>query len=169
MLSYGVSMAVVKLGDFPPRTDLDQYGPVGLVVTVVIFGPIIETLLFQALPTGIGRALKWRRRWQFLVTMLPFAAVHFLIGLPTGMSAGLVGGSYFAFTYLKFRDASFAKAVAATSLVHGCYNLVAVALILASGGGHKRNAPTPVVPSTKTVQSIHRDELLAPAIITRHL
>jgi hypothetical protein len=57
-----------------------------------------ETLIFQALPIFIVRMLKGSIRFQILVSTLLFSAAHFPEGIATGLSAGVSGGLYFAFS-----------------------------------------------------------------------
>jgi hypothetical protein len=152
ILAYGLVLTLGHFFHFNKRKDLDGYGPLALIIIVVIFGPLLETLIFQALPIGVFRAIRRPALWQFLASVTLFGAVHFLIGVPTGLSAGLIGGSYFAFTYLKFREASFVKAVCVTAALHGAYNLVAVVLMLVSKEVPAVNRPNQaLVPTTTSV------------------
>jgi hypothetical protein len=49
---------------------------------------------------------------------------HFGAASVTGLSAGLVGGFYFAFTYTAWRRQSALRAYAMTTAHHALYNLL---------------------------------------------
>jgi hypothetical protein len=59
-----------------------------------------------------------------------FAAAHFTEGLAVGVGAGLVGGFYFAFTYVHRRERSRWTALWTTAVCHGIHNAIAILLLL---------------------------------------
>jgi O-antigen/teichoic acid export membrane protein len=104
-----------------------------IFLVVVLIGPVVETLLFQALPIFVARKFNAPFVWQIIISMVIFASLHFLEGIPTGIAAGLVGGFYFAFTYAHWREKSRWTAFWVTAISHAFNNAVAFVL-LALGG-----------------------------------
>jgi hypothetical protein len=169
ILSYGLIVPITHFVHFNKRKDLDGYSPLALIIMAVILGPLLETLIFQALPIGVLRAKRRTTQWQFSVSVTLFGAPHFLIGVPTGLSAGLIGGSYFAFTYLKFREASFLKAVCVTTALHGAYNLVGVVLMLVSKEVPTVNRPNQALERHASICHVVCGAAAAPARGVAHL
>ena len=104
-----------------------------LLLVGVVIAPILETLLFQALPVWIARLFGAGFATQVVVSVIPFCVVHALEGIATGLAAGLVGGFYFAFTYVHWRARSRWTAFWTTALSHAIHNGIAFVLLLASG------------------------------------
>lgn len=104
-----------------------------IFLVVVVIGPVVETLLFQALPIFIARKFNAPFIWQIIISTVIFTSLHFLEGIPTGIAAGVVGGFYFAFTYAHWREKSRWTAFWVTAISHAFNNAVAFAL-LALGG-----------------------------------
>ncbi len=98
--------------------------PVEAFVLMVLVAPVLETLLTQSLPIGIVRALKQSRLVQFLAGSVPFAALHFIGGVGTGIAAGMVGGIFFSHAYLEGRERSRWTAIWITAVLHSLHNLV---------------------------------------------
>lgn len=98
-----------------------------LLLTVLVT-PLVETLLFQSLFAALSRRLGLGFGWSILVTTIPFAAVHFVVSIPTGVGPGVVGGFYFAFMYVHLRRKSFHTAYWLTAASHAIHNLFIVLL-----------------------------------------
>ena len=96
----------------------------------VVIAPIVETLLFQALPVAVMRLFKAGFRWQVFAATVLFAAAHFTEGVAVGVGAGLIGGFYFAFTYVHWRERSRWTALWTTTVCHGIHNAIAILLLL---------------------------------------
>jgi len=109
-----------------PRSDLAKMTLFWLLGLVLIAGPLFETLVFQCLSLEFTSTLRVRRSLRFLFSIIPFALGHHFAGIPTVLSAGIVGGFYFAFTYDRWRKESLIVAVAMTFLLHSSFNLVGV-------------------------------------------
>ena len=88
----------------------------------VVCSPIIETLVFQAFPVWIARICKARFSVQILASAIPFAIDHALIGIQSGIAAGLVGGFYFAFTYVHWRKKGRWTPFWVTAVSHAIFN-----------------------------------------------
>lgn len=112
------------------RSDFDSLNPQDFFLMAVIFGPFIETLLFQSFPVFLARACKAGFLWQILISTSFFAVAHFRSGLEVGISAGIVGGFYNAFTYVHWRDTSRWKAFWITAVSHSLHNLILTFFIL---------------------------------------
>jgi len=104
-----------------------------IFLAIVVIGPVVETLLLQALPIYVARKFNAPFIWQIIISMVIFTSLHLLEGIPTGIAAGLVGGFYFAFTYAHWREKSRWTAFWVTAISHAFNNAVAFAL-LALGG-----------------------------------
>ncbi len=116
--------------DFADRTDLIGLSPARLALEVIVFGPPLETLLFQALSHGIARALK-RGPWARLaIVFAPFALAHFFVSVRTGVLAGGILGFYLALVYVVRRQHSFASAFWVTTGFHALSNSIALGLHL---------------------------------------
>ena len=101
---------------------------VGLLMLLV--APPLETLLFQAFPIFIVRLFKGSKHYQVLASTVLFSAAHFPEGIATGVSAGVVGGLYFAFAYAHCRENSRWEAFWVTALCHAIHNGIAFLLLL---------------------------------------
>lgn len=103
-----------------------------LFILLVIFAPIIETLLFQTMPITV---LKWLRAnfvLQIALSALLFAAAHFAISWQVGISTGIVAGFYLAFTYAHWSALSHITAYWTTTLSHAIRNFIAFLIIIVS-------------------------------------
>ena len=110
----------------PDRTDLNGQTPWVLIWIAVIVGPFCETLIFQFLPLEITARLRLRRFWQFTLSIVPFALAHLIAGIPTVISAGVIAGFYFSFTYVRWKRESLLAGVLMTYLLHSSFNLVGI-------------------------------------------
>lgn len=102
-------------------------------ILMTVVAPILETLLFQALPIFIVRRLKGSFGLQIAISTLLFSLAHLPEGLITGISAGLIGGLYFAFAYAYWRKRSRWKAFRVTAVAHSIHNGIAFLLLLLAG------------------------------------
>ena len=101
-----------------------------LLIIGVILAPSIETILLQGVPIKIARSLRASFNVQVLVSTIAFAAPHFLTGLATGISAGIVGGFYHSFTYAHWIDKSGWTAFWTTAVAHMLHNLTIFIILL---------------------------------------
>ena len=137
----GLESTVVSLGPAiffavffgpPERTLLDISMPVAFWMLLVV-APLLETLIFQAFPIFIVRVLKGSIRLQILISALLFAAAHFPQGIAIGVSAGVIGGLYFAFAYAHWRTKSRRQAFGITTCCHAIHNGIAFILLVVLG------------------------------------
>jgi len=126
VLAYIVANLVQLVFPAGPRADLTGKSAIDLCLVVLVAGPLVETVLFQFLPLEFTRAANSRRWIRFAVSVIPFALMHHLAGVPTIVGAGFVGGFFFAFTYERWRSESIVVAVIMTVLLHSSFNLVGV-------------------------------------------
>lgn len=134
-LIAAVLLTLVMLGagfDTPEREFLDLPMPVVFVMLLMI-APPLETLVFQAFPIFVVRRLEGSIRSQILVSTVLFSAAHFPEGIATGVSAGIIGGLYFAFAYAHWRSRSRWQALWITTVCHAIHNGIAFLLLLISG------------------------------------
>ena len=99
------------------------------LVLAILVAPWLETLLLQMLPVGLARLCGAGRSVQLILSMIVFAAQHFMAGLGTGLAAGVVGGFYLAFTYTHWRRHSRTRAFWMTTAQHMIHNTGAVILM----------------------------------------
>jgi hypothetical protein len=100
------------------------------LVLAILVAPWLETLLLQMLPVGLARLCGAGRSVQLILSMIVFAAQHFMAGLGTGLAAGVVGGFYLAFTYTHWRRHSRTRAFWMTTAQHMIHNTVMVMLVV---------------------------------------
>jgi hypothetical protein len=105
-----------------------------IFLIALLIAPPVETLLLQALPIFVARKLKASLRAQVIVSTVIFAAAHLTEGFITVISAGAVGGFYFAFTYAHWRQESRWTSFWVTALSHAIHNAIAVGLVAVMGG-----------------------------------
>ena len=99
------------------------------IIGAVFVIPWLETLVYQSTPIGLCRWLGWGRSKQVVVSTALFFVAHLTLGLSSGIAAGLVGGFYLAFTYIRWRRRSWWTAFWVTSLSHAIGNGI-VSLVL---------------------------------------
>ena len=73
--------------------EFPDWGAATVFLFLVVIAPLAETLLFQALPIFVARKLNASFNSQIIVSTAIFAACHFLEGIATGISAGVIGVS----------------------------------------------------------------------------
>ena len=104
-----------------------------LLVMGVVVAPVLETLIFQSLPVWVARLFKASFQVQVVASVVPFVLVHVTQGLGTGIAAGLVGGFYFAFTYVHWREQRRWTAFWVTAVSHAIHNAILIPLAFAFG------------------------------------
>ena len=115
-----------------PYREMD-YDPAVILISGLFAAPILETLLLQALPVWIARRRNARFSTQMICSIVPWTILHALEGIQTGIAAGLIGGFYFAFTYVHWREKSRWTAYWVTALSHFIHNALVLGLALALG------------------------------------
>ena len=96
----------------------------------LLFAPIVETLLFQALIIG---ALKWMGMGlgtQVAASAFLFALAHFGESIAVGVAAGIPGGLYYGFTFAFWLQDSFWTAFWVTAVSHFLHNLLITAMLI---------------------------------------
>jgi hypothetical protein len=114
--------------DIPHRLDSNPL----IVWKAVVLGPLLETLIFQSLPIGICRLLHFRAGVQMTASIALFFLAHLLQGVGSGICAGLVGGFYLAFTYIRWRHRSWWTAFWVTCASHVIHNGIVLITIIGS-------------------------------------
>jgi len=104
-----------------------------LFLIVVLIAPAIETMLLQALPIFVVRKFGGSFRVQIIISTVIFAACHFPEGAAVGISAGVIGGFYFGFTYAHWREKSRWASFWVTATSHAIHNGIAVGLLVLFG------------------------------------
>ena len=96
-------------------------------IAMAVIAPVFETLTLQLAPIEIARALRQPRTVQFLVGVIPFAALHFPMGIKVGIAAGTISGLFLSHAYLEGRTKSLWTACWITMVFHAIHNLFCVA------------------------------------------
>jgi len=93
----------------------------------------LETLLMQALPIFIARKINASIKAQIITGTVVFSVFHLTEGFGAFISAGIIGGFYFSFTYAHWRTKSRWQAFWVTAGSHAIHNTIAFILILIFG------------------------------------
>lgn len=101
-----------------------------VLVYMVLIAPFAETLLMVTLPASLARLFSGGKRLRFLAIFMTFTLLHYSNNLNSMLSAGLIGGLYYGFTYIHWHPRSKALAFWMPVAMHGCHNGVLVALYL---------------------------------------
>ncbi len=134
----------------------------------LLFAPIVETLLFQALIIG---ALKWMGMGlgtQVAASAFLFALIHFGESIAVGVAAGIPGGLYYGFTFAFWLQDSFWTAFWVTAVSHFLHNLLPTAML--SGENIERRRQTRMKSRRRTRRekettlSLNADGFCAPKI-----
>jgi hypothetical protein len=133
VVSLLVAILLVSIFGEGTRREFLNLSIVTSFFLLLIIAPPIETLLFQALPIFFVRLLKGSIRTQVLISTILFAAGHFPEGLVTSISAGIIGGLYFGFTYAHWRLKSIWQSFWITTVCHGIHNGIAFVLLAICG------------------------------------
>lgn len=126
-ISYAAGFILFRFFNFPRRSDLDGSSALNVFLGINVAGPLLETLVFQMLPIELARFAKASKTWQLLLSVALFAGTHFFVSIPTGITAGLICGFYFAFAYIRNREFSIARAFWTTAAIHSAINLITFA------------------------------------------
>ena len=113
-----------------PRKDLLGFNLSSLIIGALVVAPILETLLLQVLPISIAKTLHAPFSWQILVSVIPFAIMHFFSGIATGIGSGLIDGFYLAFVYIHWSKVSIWTGFWTTALTHMIRNFIGLVLFL---------------------------------------
>lgn len=116
-----------------PEREFPDWTIGGIFVVIVLLAPPLESLLMQGLPIFIARKLKASFRKQVITATVVFSLCHLAEGFGALISAGIVGGFYFSFTYAHWRSKSRWQAFWVTSGSHAIHNAIAFILILIFG------------------------------------
>ncbi len=131
VISWVVLVALSPF-EFEPRRAFDRMSAEKILLLAVVFAPVVETVLFQVIPIHCCRWFKGSFTIQVVISTALFAAAHFHENFLVGMSAGLVGGFYLAFTYAHWADKrGMWTACWTTAVHHGIRNGISVGLLLA--------------------------------------
>jgi hypothetical protein len=128
--AFLITMAVAILLSLLGVADREIRDLGTFAVLAILVAPWLETLLLQMLPVGLARLCGAGRSAQLILSMVVFAALHFIEGVGTGLAAGVVGGFYLAFTYTHWRRHSRTRAFWMTTAQHMIHNTAIVILVI---------------------------------------
>jgi hypothetical protein len=92
IFAYLIGVAAHAVFPAEPRSDLAAMPLIGLLALVLFVSPLWETIVFQCFSLEFTKALRVRRTIRFAFSVVPFALLHRFAGIPTVLSAGIVGG-----------------------------------------------------------------------------
>jgi hypothetical protein len=127
LLAGGVGFLAAMLGT--PSRDIKPSQLPMFLLSAVACAPVLETLICQMLPVWVAQKCGASRRVQIGVSMILFALPHFVASPLTGLTAGLIGGFYFAFTFTHWRHRSLGWAFGMTLAQHTLYNAAVVLVV----------------------------------------
>jgi len=105
---------------------LSTYG----MISALLMAPLLETVICQVIPVGLARKVKAGEVLQIAISMFVFAFLHFkVLGAVSGLSAGLVGGFYLSYTYVRWRERDLKSAYWSTVAVHSLYNFFIISTV----------------------------------------
>jgi hypothetical protein len=130
IISLAITGLIYLIWQPSPRTNLQNITVSTYLWSIIILGPIIETILLQVIPVFIARSLKFKFLGQLIFSIAPFAALHFTRSISAGVGAGIIGGFYSAFTYIHWHSKSAWTAFWVTAFSHGLYNLALFAMLV---------------------------------------
>lgn len=119
-----VPIALLVPQDAVGQSQFIREDPIFAIVAILLFAPVIETLVLQGAMIEPLRLFRRSRLVQFIAGAVPFAALHFFDGIHAGVAAGVVGGIYFSHTYLECRARSWWAATKFTTMTHFLHNLI---------------------------------------------
>ena len=117
----------------PPKPGILDLPVLEASVLLLVFAPLVETLIFQAFPIFIVRVLKGSIRAQILISTLLFSAVHFPQGIASGVAAGVICGLYLAFAYAHWRTRSRWQSFWITAVCHAIHNGILFTFLVGCG------------------------------------
>jgi hypothetical protein len=130
IVSLAVTGLIYLIWQPAPRTNLQNLTAINYFWSIIIIGPIVETVMLQAIPVLIARVLGLKFFGQLLFSILPFAILHFTRSIGAGIGAGLIGGFYSAFTFIHWQSKSTWQAFWVTAFSHCLYNLALFAMLI---------------------------------------
>jgi len=130
IVSLAVTGVIYLIWQPAPRTNLENITASTYLWSIIFLGPILETVLLQAIPVFIARLFGFRFFGQLLFSIVPFAVLHFTRSISAGIGAGIIGGFYSAFTYIHWQSKSAWTALWVTAFSHCLYNLALFAMLI---------------------------------------
>ncbi len=91
----------------------------------MVFAPIGETLFYQALPIALLSAAGFSAGTQFIVSAALFAWAHYVDHVGKGVGAGIPGGVYLGYPFVRWFPDSLWRAFWITAVSHSLHNLIA--------------------------------------------
>ncbi len=131
VVSFAVAILLSVLG--APEREFPDWSVGAMFVMIVLFAPVFETLLLQALPIYIARKLHASFSTQVIIATTVFALCHLAEGVAAFVAAGIIGGFYFSFAYAHWRSQSRWQAFWVTAGGHAIHNSIAFIAMLAAG------------------------------------
>jgi hypothetical protein len=94
---------------------------------IILFFPMVETLLFQALPAVVSQIYIRQQVWRWLIIVVPFGLAHYNSEAISGtLFNGLTGGIILGYIYLKYMERSHCRAMLVTWSLHAATNACAI-------------------------------------------
>ena len=107
--------------EFPPESPYDENA------ASILIAPVAETLSFQAVPIALLGAAGASLGAQLIVSAALFAWLHYLNSIKKGIGAGILGGVYLGYPFVRWHSASYWTAFWVTAVSHSLRNLFSTA------------------------------------------
>lgn len=111
--------------DEKPKKDKIEFTHDKAFYFPMVFAPIGETLFYQALPIALLSAAGFSAGTQFIVSAALFAWAHYVDHAGKGIGAGIPGGVYLGYPFVRWFPDSFWRAFWITAVSHSLHNLFA--------------------------------------------
>lgn len=126
------AVVLVEVLKLPSRENINLSMTPVLVVAIIL-APPLETVIAQLIPFKFLLLLGIENKWLLFSAMLAaFVGLHISAGLAATVVAGVVGGSFLSYTFLRWSKTSTLTAFYATTCCHLINNLVIVLVIFAA-------------------------------------
>ena len=111
--------------DEKPKKDKIEFTHDKAFYIPMVFAPIGETLFYQALPIALLSAAGFSAGTQFIVSAALFAWAHYIDHVGKGVGAGIPGGVYLGYPFVRWFPDSLWRAFWITAVSHSLHNLIA--------------------------------------------
>jgi membrane protease YdiL (CAAX protease family) len=125
LLLFVDHLATGLYGELPGRSPAKQVSDVGidLALLLIVFFPLMETLLYQGLPAWIGQCYARKRLWRWVIMVAPFGLAHYRSEAAGGsLVFGFGAGIIFGYIYFQHMARSHARAIWMTWALHAAIN-----------------------------------------------
>ncbi len=130
LIECTLALVLVSILGLPPRSNIDSSHKTVLIL-VLFIAPLIETFLAQLIPYVVLKAFGIDNKFFLLFSMASaFVLLHVSAGLTTTLVAGVVGGVFLSYAFLRFSETSLFFAYLITACCHFLNNAFVLFVLL---------------------------------------